>query len=407
MWALWTRCWHWLARYVLARALDATSGRVEPGKVAVVVKRTVPFSGNVRALADALLAAGQYELVLYKDGPLGAAAQVWRAQGARVYEQFSLAALRDVQSAQVVVLGHSGRDAFLFRPRPGRRVINLWHGVALKRIEHLMPLDLAQRQQAKRRRLMAVNSRMYDALVASSATDRLVNALAFGVAIDKVYATGLPRFDYLAPHAVWSADMQADGQRLQAVLAGRPMVLYAPTFREHSASVLTALTPALLERLRGFLRDQNLVLGIRPHPYDQKALAALCDGQWVVDCSPNLYAEPAVLLQAAQALVVDYSSIWVDYLLLQRPMVGLVPDLAAYTAQERGFIYDLPSVFPGPLLADWSAVMAHLADLAAGNFAVPDAQLPRHQYAEHLLLPPESVRFASTAACMALFFGAS
>lgn len=378
---------------------------VDKKKVAFIIKRTVPFSGNTRIFAEVLLVSEKYQLVIFKDGALDAECLAWRACGVRIYEELSIKALRDVHSAQVVVLGHSGRDAFLTRKKSGRKIINLWHGVAIKRIEHLMPAEKFWSYKAwKRRRLMRVNSRVYDAMVASSATDRLTNALAFDLDLDKVYATGLPRFDYLAPGYVFSAYLQADAQRLSASLAGRRMVLYAPTFREAGASALTNLTPDVLAALKSFLQRYNLVLGIRPHPYDQKALAQICDGQWVLDMSPDIYMEPAIVLRAASALVVDYSSIWVDYLLLKRPVIGLMPDFDDYATQERGFIFDLAAIFPGPIFQDWSAVMSGVADLNTDAFAVPQMYSEKFMIAENLFLPAENLRFKSVQACLDLFF---
>lgn len=385
---------------LLARGLS-----MDRCKVAFVIKRTVPFSGNARIFADALLAHGGYQLVVYKDGPLGDVGDFWLSQGARVYSEFSLAALRDVMSAGTVVLGHSGRDAMLSRRKSGRRVINLWHGVAIKRIEHLMRPGAWSYKAAKRRYLMRRNSRLYDGMIASSSSDRLVNALAFQVELDKIHLTGLPRFDYLAEDHAFPADLQADVDRLDALLAGRRLVLYAPTFREEGASALTWLQPEVLQCLRAFLRSRNMVLGIRPHPYDQKALRSLCDGEWILDLRPDHFAEPAIPLRAASALVVDYSSIWIDYLLLMRPVVGFMPDMDQYMNQDRGFIYDLPSVFPGPILQEWAGVMAALESLSESDFTISVQDEMRHLQAEHQFLPPEHLRFKSTAACMEVFFG--
>lgn len=393
-------------RLLIAGLVDR-SAQPDNRKVAFVIKRTVPFSGNVRALADALQSQGGYQLVVYKDGPLGDAGDFWRTQGARVYEKFSVEALRDVMSAGTVILSHSGRDAMLSRKKPGRRVINLWHGVAIKRIEHLMPGGDQSPGAQNRRYLMRVNSKLYDAMIASSDIDRMANALAFGVDYEKVHVTGLPRFDYLAQHYVFPADLQRDADRLTALLKGRRLVLYAPTFREDGPSALTLLQSDVLQGLKDFLRAHDLVLGIRPHPYDQKALAAICDGEQIIDLRPDLYAEPAIPLRAAAALVVDYSSIWVDYLLLKRPIIALVPDIEHYTLQERGFIYDFSTVFPGPMLSDWDGVMRALQSLVTSDFVVPFSDVHRYWQAENMFLPPAHLRFKSTDACMDIFFGSN
>lgn len=377
---------------------------VEKNKIAFVVKKKVPFSGNTRIVAEALLAQGGRQLVIFKDGPLDTECQSWRSRGVRVYEELSVQALRDVHSAEVVILGHSGRDAFLARKKPGRRIINLWHGVAIKRIEHLMPAEKTWSYKAwKRRRLMALNGKIYNAMIASSATDRLTNTLAFELDLDQVHSTGLPRFDYLAPNYAFPCNLRGDLDGLNALLNGRRMVLYAPTFREVGVCVLAGLTPEVLGRLKEFLQRHNLVLGIRPHPYDQKALAQICDGQWILDMSPDVYMEPAVVLRAASALIVDYSSIWVDYLLLKRPMIGLMADFEKYATQERGFIFDLSAIFPGPVLYDWSAVMENLAALSKNGFLMPQMYREKFMSAENLFLPSDHLRFKSVQACLDLF----
>ncbi|MGA0583728.1 MAG: CDP-glycerol glycerophosphotransferase family protein, partial [Castellaniella sp.] len=378
---------------------------VRERKVAFVVKRSVPFSGNTRILAEALLECGGYQLVVYKDGPLDDACISWRARGVRVYQKASWRALCDVHSASTVVLGHSGRDARLTRRKTGRRIINLWHGVAIKRIERLMHAPLDQDRAARfRYGLMRINSQIYDAVISSSYTDRLTNSLAFGVDLDRVYITGLPRFDYLSPTFSLPQNLQADVDRLDMMLDGRRMLLYAPTFRENRKSILSNLSATALSELKVFLKSRDLVLGIRPHPYDQKNVSSLCDGEWVVDLRPDIYMEPAVLLRAASTLIVDYSSIWVDYLLLKRPIIGLMPDIDEYQDLDRGFIFDVRDVFPGPILNSWSRVIESVSRLYDRGFSMDDDIKSKFINAEALFLPPPHRRFGCTQRCMDLFF---
>lgn len=377
---------------------------MKKNKIAFVVKRSVPFSGNIRIMAEALLKCGNFQLIIYKNGPLDDACLAWHKQGVRVYDRFSIRALREVHSADTVILGHSGRDAFLKKRKAGRKIINLWHGVAIKRIEHLMPKETAWSYKSwKRRYLMRINSRIYDALIASSPTDRLTNALAFGMDLDKVHATGLPRFDYLAPDYVFPENLQNDAQTIAQQLKGRRMVLYAPTFREKGASALASVDAENLSLLLNFLKQQNIVLGIRPHPYDQKALHKICDGEWIIDLRSDIYIEPAIVLRAASVLVVDYSSIWIDYLLLKRPIIGFMPDFDAYATQERGFIFDLHEVLPGPILSGWQEVIKAIAHLQKSDFDFPAEFNEKYNLADHLFLPNQDIRFKSTEICIKKF----
>lgn len=374
---------------------------VDPKKVAFVIKNTSPFSGNTRALADALLNRGARNLVVYKDGCLDEECLNWRQLGVRVYTEFSLLALRDVHTAGVIVLGHSGRDGFLRRRKKGRKIINLWHGVAIKRIEHLMRWRLGD---FKRRYLMRRNSHLYHAMIASSPLDRLTNAVSFGVDLDKVYAIGLPRFDYLRSDFSFSWRLKKDIERLNLALSGRRLILFAPTFRERRGQAISFLNSETLEKLKIFLQKNNFVFGIRPHPYDQDGLDEICDDNWIVNISPDKFIEPAIALRAADILIADYSSIWIDFLLLDRPMIGVMPDYKNYADRERGFIFDIFDVFPGPIIFDWSLVFIYLEKIVNSYALFAAEYFGKYQRAKNLFLPSEGLVFHSTNACLELFF---
>jgi CDP-glycerol glycerophosphotransferase (TagB/SpsB family) len=64
---------------------------------------------------------------------------------------------------------------------------------------------------------------------------------------------------------------------------------------------------------------------------------------------------------AADVLVTDYSSIYYDYLLLDRPVVHLVPDLAEY-GERRGFMVDPLADFGGPAVATQAELLDSLED---------------------------------------------
>ena len=75
------------------------------------------------------------------------------------------------------------------------------------------------------------------------------------------------------------------------------------------------------------------------------------------------YPEINDLILAADAAVLDYSSLRFDFALTGRPMVFLVPDLDSYTRQTRGFLYDFAGSAPGPLLETTAQVVEALSDL--------------------------------------------
>ena len=52
------------------------------------------------------------------------------------------------------------------------------------------------------------------------------------------------------------------------------------------------------------------------------------------------YPDIADLYVAADALVTDYSSVFFDFVLTDKPMVFLAPDLSQYRDENRGFYLD-------------------------------------------------------------------
>ena len=61
------------------------------------------------------------------------------------------------------------------------------------------------------------------------------------------------------------------------------------------------------------------------------------------------YPDIADLYLAADVLVTDYSSVFFDFALTDKPMVFLAPDLASYRDDNRGFYLDYHETVPGPI----------------------------------------------------------
>ena len=360
---------------------------IQTKKIVFVTRANVSIAGNLRVMIDAFSAIPEYKVYVFKEtGEIPAPTlEALYSEGVTVLQGFSLKTLIIVLSSELVVLSHSARDAYLTHRKSGRRVINLWHGVALKKIENLMPLRGNFFQNWYRRSLIKRNSRIYDAMIASNYVDRLVNALAFNLPIQKVHPVGLPRFEYLQANYPWPADLQAQRVQLLTKLKGRKLVLYAPTFRDNGTTLSQLLPPDSLRKIKEFCEENDLVFGVRPHPYRTHELSGFCSGESLVNLSPELYPESAVLLEQAHVLIVDYSSIWVDFLYQKRPLVAYTPDSAAYINTDRGFIYDFGALFPGPTCSSWSEVLDALAQRLHSN--LEPTELAKHNLAAHMLLP--------------------
>jgi CDP-glycerol glycerophosphotransferase len=243
--------------------------------------------------------------------------------------------------------------------RRGTTFLQTHHGTPLKK----MGLDTlhhggAVRKPAYYRRAIE-RSEAWDLVLSSNRHSTEVWRRAFPVAAD-IIEYGYPRNDALVRAS--AADRTAARRRL-GIDDDRRVVLFAPTFRDRGRPFDPRFDlGAFLDALTG---DTTLLL--RSHYFLANTVDAGGDPR-VIDVSGVPDANPLCL--AADVLVTDYSSIAVDFALLDRPIVLYVPDLDSY-ARDRGLYLDLTVDRPGPI--------ARTADELVS--AVNEAHLPEHREA--------------------------
>jgi CDP-glycerol glycerophosphotransferase len=193
-----------------------------------------------------------------------------------------------------------------------------------------------------------------------------------------VLETGLPRTDFLLDD---DRDRLAEEVKRRLGVAGRRIVLYAPTYRDqldyrsgfrlNQLRDMPAYRTELLDRggyrlaelldlgaLGRALGDDHVLL-FRKHPRVLDVLPASAES-FVRDVSD--YPDVTGLLAAADILVTDYSSLIFDFASTRRPIILFTPDLERYRDEIRGFSIDLENVAPGPLLRTTAEVVDALRD---------------------------------------------
>ena len=124
----------------------------------------------------------------------------------------------------------------------------------------------------------------------------------------------------------------------------RRVILYTPTYRDYDPKMTSEITKNLAtnERFIDYLRQNGLLLLILPHPFEYNLLKSF-ENQNVVMLDRKRFLENNIeiydILPAVDILITDYSSIYFDYLLLNRPIIFYVPDLEKYR-YERGFLLE-------------------------------------------------------------------
>jgi CDP-glycerol glycerophosphotransferase len=243
------------------------------------------------------------------------------------------------------------------RKPEGQVIIQTFHGYPFKQMGHAHWAQL-QFSQAK---IDSYDERAadWDYMVSPAryATEHLVREFRYP---GEVLEIGYPRND-----ALLAPDADAVRATVRASLGlreGQTAVLYAPTFRDYlspndkSAVMADFFDFAAAHRALG----DDVVFLVRGHAFNARVKKRPAPLPGCVDVTD--YPEVSDLLLAADAAVVDYSSLRFDFGVTGKPMVFHVPDLQRYR-DTRGWLFDFALTAPGPLVATTDEVVAHLADL--------------------------------------------
>lgn len=218
--------------------------------------------------------------------------------------------------------------------------INLWHGIPMKSMNY-----------------MHLNSKKIkfkdDILITNSKIDSTLLSSCMQISFEKHKIIGSPRIDYLT-HPNLSRGVISDFKKFDKV------IIYLPTFRKGMYHVDGNLTGLLFnfdklssEELEKFLVVNNYLLLIKLHPSEISTLkidySKLTNIKFILDeelaqDNVDLYE----ILPHTDLLITDYSSVYFDYLHLNRPIIFLPTDLEEYS-ESRGLLLEPYSFWtPGP-----------------------------------------------------------
>lgn len=201
--------------------------------------------------------------------------------------------------------------------------------------------------------------RRYTYAIAGSTHLVSVYAEAFGIEEKAIVPTGLPRIDtFLDPELSRAAIDQF--YRAHPELAGKRIILFAPTFRGRGIrDAYYDYDQIDFARWWEQCGDDTVVLFrmhhfvAEPPPIPEQYRDRLIDAAG--------FGETNDLLRVADILITDYSSVIYEYSLLGRPMLFFSYDRDVYAA-TRGFHRDFEETAPGKACDTFDELLTAIAD---------------------------------------------
>lgn len=285
-------------------------------------------------------------------------------------------------SSQIIIGTH---DPFKFSKK--QVFIQLWHGIPLKRMGFLAKnTENGQEEKTHKRWQKEVDyitssSDIYDTLMSAS----------LGLNNNKFIYTGFPRIDAFRQTTQQIKEKKEQLLELftKEVTKKNPDVLcYLPTFRlEDSSNELSemivngnifGLADLSMETIEEELTRKNIVIIAKLHPVEAKQIDITKFNQYghIKVIQDTFFEENRQdlyeFLPATSGLITDYSSVYFDYLLLNKPITFLVGDLEKYE-KTRGFLLSPYRDFaPGKLITDENQFVEFITnwnqDDEMGNF---------------------------------------
>lgn len=234
----------------------------------------------------------------------------------------------------------------------GALKINMWHGIPLKKIQadnifdkFRHPANLFEKFKNFPRNLSDEKPHHY--VLTTSGFLKDIFSSAFNT--NNVLTSGYPRNDILVKENIINLLSKKEKKTLYKIKnftkenKKNKMVLYMPTFRESELRFFDVIN---IKTFQEFLKKNHILFCVKLHPkskLEARFRDIKADNILVIDSS----ADPYIFLKLSGMLITDYSSIYFDYLLLNRPVVFFNYDLEQYLDNSRELYFDYNKFTPG------------------------------------------------------------
>ncbi|MEX9690614.1 CDP-glycerol glycerophosphotransferase family protein [Providencia sp. PROV254] len=159
---------------------------------------------------------------------------------------------------------------------------------------------------------------------------------AFGTNINKIITAPQPRiFDI--------TNTKKNKNNLE-FKSNKKYILYAPTWRPYLGLKIFPFESFNVSEVNAYLEDLNIIILLRLHPRFEDNLEPFLHDN-IINYDTSLCSDISDSLMYTDAIITDYSSIFCDYLILNKPVAVLPYDIEQYT-REVGFSHDYKDIFP-------------------------------------------------------------
>lgn len=259
----------------------------------------------------------------------------------------------------------------------GALKINMWHGIPLKKIQadnifdkFRHPRNLFEKFKNFPRNLSDEKPHHY--VLATSEFLKSIFSSAFRT--NNVLVPGYPRNDILVSQSITNLLSEEEKRQVYAIKKFtnkepiNKMVLYMPTFRESELDFFNIVN---IETFQEFLKRNNILFCVKLHPkskLEERFKKIKANNILIIDAG----SDPYIFLNLSGMLITDYSSIYFDYLLLNKPVLFFNYDLDKYLDNSRELYFNYNEFTPGEKVSTQAGLQDALSRFASDSKTYSD-----------------------------------
>lgn len=240
--------------------------------------------------------------------------------------------------------------------------LQTWHGTPLKRLAH----DIVEVENRTFYRTEISGERMlhsydvdverYNYLISANEFSTEKFQTAFKIEKNRIIQTGYPRNDYLVNHS--EKDVLTIKEKYNIPL-DKKVILYAPTWRDDCYKIdgYYYEIETDFNKWKDSLGEDYVVL-FKQHYIIKNSFVNKGLENFIYYIEEDVDINELYII--SDILVTDYSSVFFDYAILERPILFYMYDLEKYKNNIRGFYLDIYKDLPGDVVENTEELLSKI-----------------------------------------------
>ncbi|NLM04544.1 MAG: CDP-glycerol--poly(glycerophosphate) glycerophosphotransferase [Clostridiales bacterium] len=242
------------------------------------------------------------------------------------------------------------------------RHIELWHGIPLKKIMYDDKISNDHNRENDKKiikRIMNWPGKKKRYVVSTSDKISEIYTSAFNLDKSKIIQLGQPRNDVFFSEEIEDIGFPKEYKE-------KKVILYMPTHRNEGKTKIEIEKILDLERINNICKANGWIFLVKKHYYHKDEITEFDKYSNIKDITKEIY-DSQMLLKYTDILITDYSSCYIDYLLLDRPVIFYNYDYENYIMKDREMYFEYDSVTPGKKAENYLELEKELIELIQEN----------------------------------------